>query len=111
MSLLIALLLTVLIEGIVVLCLTRSFEWVKFNLYCNLVTNPLLNIVLWVLLPALRVSTGIGVMVAGEIIVVLTETLLYKFMTKAHWNHCALVSLISNLISVLVGVAFSNIQL
>ena len=41
-----ALVLTVITEGVIMFFLTGSKEWVKYNVYCNFVTNPLLNLVL-----------------------------------------------------------------
>ena len=46
MTLLKALVLTVVIEGTVMFFLTKSPKWIWHNLVCNLLTNPLLNLTL-----------------------------------------------------------------
>lgn len=104
MQLLYALLLTIFIEAIAMFALTRSSSWVFYNLLCNLVTNPTLNVILFLLL-IFYVPTTIyyaGVII-GEILVLFAETLLYKLLTTSGYRTCFLRSLITNLCSFLFG--------
>lgn len=104
MSIVYALFLTLIIEGLVMLVLTRSKKWVYFNFLCNLVTNPILNLVMtgfWMVFPD-EVVYWIVVAI-GEIIVVIGEALLYRAMTGETGRKCFIRSLATNGISFLLG--------
>lgn len=104
MQLLYALLLTIFIEAIAMFALTRSSSWVFYNLLCNLVTNPSLNVALLLLLWFSASSTVYFIAVTiGEILVLTAETVLYKLLTSSGYRTCFIRSLITNLCSFLFG--------
>lgn len=103
LSLILALTLTIIIEGIVMLILTRSLEWVKFNLYVNLVTNPVLNISFWLIFYFFGVAYRLPVYIVGEILVIVVESLFYILMSHENLKICLLRAAATNAVSVLLG--------
>lgn len=115
-----ALILTIAVEAIVMWLLTKSKEWCKYNVYCNMVTNPLLNIFvfLFVRISAFIRTGGIFLfyfsnndlydyylpMVIGEIFVVIAEMKIYELLTKEKRSLCFKYSLITNLVTAILGV-------
>ncbi len=115
---LIALVTTVFIEGLVMFFLTRSKEWVKYNLYCNLVTNPLLNLALvginyifgGIENPVTKVVVTYYIpVIILEAIVFFVEGLLYSLMADAEKKQCFRLSVITNAISATIGIIYSFI--
>ena len=82
----------------------RARRMVYYNLLCNMLTNPLLNLSLfgaaW-----LGASHGlINMLIAvGEICVVASEYGLYRLMSRESRRLCLAVSLITNIASFLTG--------
>ena len=82
----------------------RARRMVYYNLLCNMLTNPLLNLGLfgaaW-----LGASHGlINVLIAvGEICVVTSEYGLYRLMSRESRRLCLAVSMITNIASFLTG--------
>ena len=78
---------------------------IYYNLLCNMLTNPLLNLSLY---GASRLGAGHGVimiMIAiGEICVVFSECGLYRLMSQESRGFCFMLSLITNAVSYLTGV-------
>lgn len=113
---LIALVTTVFIEGLVMYFLTKSKEWVKYNLYCNLVTNPLLNFALMGIkylfgnignpIAKVMVTYYIPVIIL-EAIVFFVEGLLYSLMADATKKQCFRLSIITNAVSAAAGIIYS----
>lgn len=99
-SLYVALLTTVVIEGAVMLALTRNWNWVRQNLYCNLVTNPLLNLTLVLLRPAQFRWLLIAVL---ELAVLFGEAGLYRAMSGTRFRRCLLYSFVTNAASFAAG--------
>ena len=99
-----ALLLTVAIEGIIMLALTRSVKWLLYNILVNALTNPLLNLAL-LYVSVLSGKTGPYVLclLIGEVIVIAVEACLYRAFTEDTAGNCIGRSLITNLVSVLIG--------
>lgn len=103
MAMIYALVLTIIIEGVAMFILTRSKEWVKCNILCNMVTNPILNISLFVLVYFTGLSWySLGVFI-GEAIVFTSEALLYKLMTGKGILKCIIYSVITNALSLVLG--------
>ena len=115
-----ALVSTILIEAFVMWRLTGSKQWCTYNLYCNMVTNPLLNIFIFVYVRIRQlVKTGSFPlyysgfndfqgyylpMLIGEVLVVYSEMRIYELLTKENKSVCFRYSLITNLVSTLFGV-------
>lgn len=120
-----ALIETIIIEALVMWIITKSPLWCKYNLYCNLVTNPLLNLFLFFITRFIGLfRTGAFTfiyisshqftdyyipMLVGEIIVVLAEAKLYERLTNETKSICFKRSLITNLISVTCGLIINII--
>ena len=102
-----ALVLTCLIEGCVTLLMKKSAEFLLFNFWCNVITNPLLNAVcigiFYMTGSAAAYRTAVG---AGEIAVLFSEALLYKAFDKGRhgFKEYFVLSLVTNLISFLSGI-------
>lgn len=111
-----ALVLTVLTEGVIMFLLTGSKEWVKYNVYCNFVTNPLLNLALLGMsyLCADMENAALRALFSYYLPVVLLEVLvfwgegrLYFMMTNAPKKFCIRLSVLTNMVSAAVGVVIS----
>ena len=99
-----ALVLTVLTEGIVTLIVTRKWRYVLFNYWCNVLTNPPLNLILF----GVRSITGDAAYWAVavlEIAVLFIECALYdKFDGHRRSKHrYFLLSLVTNAASFSLG--------
>lgn len=104
MQLFYALLVTLVIEAPVMFALSRSENWVFCNILCNLVTNPILNITLLLVLKYTGKSTIYTLcVVIGELLVLFSEMLLYRAMTGEGWGKCFTRSLITNGMSFGIG--------
>lgn len=102
----IALILTVVIEAAVMFAMTRSKEWVKFNLYCNLITNPLINLGL---MYVTRHAEGLYyiALLIGELLVLISEWILYKLMSDTNLTKCFVRSFVTNAVSCVIGLVLS----
>ncbi len=82
----------------------RARRMVYYNLLCNMLTNPVLNLTLF---GAAWLGAGrglINVLIAvGEICVVASEYGLYRLMSQESRRLCLAVSLITNIASFLAG--------
>lgn len=105
MRLIFALILTIITEGLVMLALTRSRQWVFCNLLCNCVTNPALNITLNIVVYPLfgTLRSYYIAAVIGELLVFAGEALLYRAMTGEKVKKCIVRSGITNLVSLALG--------
>lgn len=104
MTILYALVLTIVVEDLIMLVLTRSKKWAYYNLLCNLVTNPLINIVAGMVWLVYMDSWQYTVTVAvGELVVFAVEALLYRAMTGEPNKKCFVRSFVTNGLSFLVG--------
>lgn len=110
-----ALIITIITEIIVVYVLTKSKEWAKYNLLCNMLTNPLLNMSLWGLsflgrniesMASRLVWTYYLPLVILEILVIWSEGYLYGLMSEYPSKICYRVSIITNCVSIVVGLLF-----
>ena len=78
-----------------------------YNLLCNMLTNPLLNLSLY-----FAMSHGIGDMqpgtmiLIGELCVVAAEYGLYRVLTGEGRGFCLFLSIVTNLVSYLSGKLF-----
>lgn len=90
-----------LFEAPVIWIMTKSLRWVKYNLLCNMVTNPILNLVL-VLIGERRAAYYLALFV-GEILVVVAEGMIYYRLMSCDKRDCLIRSMASNLFSAIVG--------
>ena len=98
------LLLTILVEGTVVVIFYKSKEILRDSLIVNLLTNPPLNLTL-MLLSGIGMSLGamLTVRIGLEIAVVFIEAIAYKFMLDSSFKKAFWLSLILNLTSFIIG--------
>ena len=98
--------LTVLVEGTIMWVWQRSREAVEYSVLCNLMTNPLLNLLiigmshLGILTFYINVITLIL-----EALVVIAEMLAYRGMMRISMKKAFLISFVLNVSSYLFGVA------
>ena len=109
MPLIYALIITIVVEGLAMFVLTRSMKWVRFNLYCNMVTNPLLNLGLYALIYFGRRNWYDAATVIGEVLVLVSEAVLYRLMTSEKYSRCFIRSFITNALSLALGSIFFGI--
>lgn len=98
------LLLTILVEGAVIVIFYKSKEILRDSLVVNLLTNPPLNLTL-MLLSGIGLSLGarLTVRIGLEIAVVFIEAVAYKYMLDTSFKKAFWLSLILNLTSFIIG--------
>ena len=107
------LIMTIIIEWVVMWLLTHSIDMCKYNLYCNLVTNPIMNLLLGCAMLACKrwfamtetASYFIPLMIL-EPIVVFAEMQILKLITREASARCFKLSFITNAVSALIGVVW-----
>lgn len=102
---LLPLILTILTEGLVMYMLTHSGVWCKYNLYCNMVTNPLINLAVRVTYRLFQnpIPSFWLPLIAGEVAVVYAEMRIYEEITLNSRGICFKYSLVTNSVSALIG--------
>lgn len=110
-------LLTCLVEGVVIGIGFRNRRYVKYSIACNLITNPLFNLYLYLvmlfgrfyLLEFIHVSWKVF-FVCGEILVVLVETWIYYYILQKKPRTCFLMSLTANVCSAVAGLLIMKFE-
>ncbi|MCL1895870.1 MAG: hypothetical protein FWG03_04920 [Clostridiales bacterium] len=106
-SLLIALALTAAIEGAIVFALYRKPLFVYYSLLWNLLTNPALNLGLFLAVSFGGAAYAPSVM-AGEACVFLAEALLIRLLLELPLKKALALSLLLNAASFLVGLVLNQ---
>jgi hypothetical protein len=105
---------TIVIESIVILMygLTEP-KVLKTAFYVNIITNPIMNIVLSILVMFFRFDNTIFLMILLELIVVFVELKLFNMVYKDIINKNTILKLVisMNVISFLIGLLFSRMDL
>lgn len=109
LSLLSALISTILIEGGVVFALTKRKDYLLASFVMNALTNPLLNCLLVFPLHYFGTVGYVVFAVIGEIAVFAGEAALYRLFIRAPIKKCALVSLIANAASLGIGLILRTV--
>ena len=82
----------------------KDLRMVWYNLLCNMLTNPLLNLGLY---GAVLLGAGAKVIfvliIIGELCVVAAEYKLYRLMSREPRNFCIILSLVTNIASYGIG--------
>lgn len=101
---------TILLESIPALLTAQKLQWWKASLVCNVVTNPVLN-VLVLLIGAIFAVDDIRtpIFLVLEVAVVFFEAWIYRRMLGRPYWVCLLVSFGANLLSFGIGLAFQGI--
>ncbi len=105
-SLAFALLLTVLVEGFVVLGYAGSKELAKKSISCNLITNPAINLLVAFLGLFLSGVSLIMLTLLFECVVVFVEMRLYGIFMKTDYKKYLSLSVLANVSSFCVGWLF-----
>ena len=98
---------TILIEGSVMIIWQRSKESFGYSVLANLMTNPVLNLILaYLSWQGVGLYATIWIRLALEVIVVIAEAWAYKGMMKLNTNKALLISFVLNLTSFGIGEIF-----
>ena len=99
---------TCVIELIPLLFVRNSGQWIKASLLCNVITNPIVNVLL--ALASLVVSDRaiyIAIMILLEVAVIAFEAFIFRQVTGESVQKCILISAMINLCSFAVGLFLS----
>lgn len=96
-----ALSLTLFIEGIVICGFEPRRKWLWASIICNIITNPLINLILY---PLYGHNLYALVFLLLELGVVIAECFIYKEIIKCRWKKCLLASLTANAVSCISGI-------
>ena len=94
---------TITVEGIIILLKYGRRDYVYYSLPCNVITNPMLNLLLYLLLWQLGSEIYLSALVILEIIVVVVEANIYKVICNFSRKEAYKLSIILNLSSYLIG--------
>ena len=103
-----ALVLTVIIEGIAVMITAKSRKVLLHSVYCNLMTNPLLNLI-GLLISFYSHGAFIAWIVIGEAAVVISEAALYRLFGDMDKKRSYMISFTANLCSFTAGLIINRI--
>lgn len=98
-SYLLSFLLTIFIEGVIVLLISRSCQQLFYSVTINLITHP------WAYFAYENRYLNLF---ATELVVISIELVLWKVLTNRDLKYCLLLSLITNISSALLGVYLSG---
>lgn len=101
---------TVLLEFIPALFMPDRKAWIKTGLFCNVITNPILNVIMLMLFA--MVKSRVIVLISAvllELMIVLFEAYIYKKNLNKPPKICLIFSFIANLFSVSVGFILNSL--
>lgn len=104
--------LTAIIEGSLIFLMTKNKKCVYHSIFCNLITNPLLNILLMFgILGSGAYVNGIPSvqMISLEVIVVLIEAFIYYLYKDFKYGKALLISFALNVCSVGIGMIMNTL--
>ncbi len=101
--LLLNLAITVLIEGLIMALLFRRLDYVYYSLLCNLLTNPMLNLLLLVVVNLIGISIYAAALIILEIVVFLVEAMILKKLCRLSLKRACGISVMLNICSFLSG--------
>ncbi len=97
------LLITSVVEGTTIFLLYKKWNLVYYSLLCNLLTNPVMNLLLLVIVKTFGVAYYNISLIILETMVVLVEAYIYKMLGNMKMPKALLLSLFLNLLSYLCG--------
>ncbi len=103
---------TIFLESIPILFLKNKKVWWKASVLCNVVTNPILNVIV-LLLPIVLLDFRLLKVIVFflEIVVVLFESWFYQLMLGKSNKACLLFSLAANGLSFVVGSMLNSLAI
>lgn len=109
-SIFIALFLTCITEAVVQSFLKDRKKWIISGLLGNVVTNPLLNVIVLILYAFVDSECVLySIIILLECVILFTEAGLYKLMLNKTYKACLLVSAACNAVSFSVGLLLNLI--
>ncbi len=104
LSVFLACIITMLIEFIPALFVKEKAKWIKTSVLCNVVTNPVLNLTVFLLFAA-HFSEPVVLIIGfiGEIVVFRFEGYIYKRVLGMPKKVCLTYSAVANLLSFVIG--------
>lgn len=103
LRLLLALALTVAVEGLLMLVLTHSRRFAYYSLLCNMLTNPPLNLTVLLLAPYISGGAYVFAVAALELAVVAVEGAVLRRLTRWPARRAYGVALLLNAVSFAFG--------
>lgn len=103
-SLVIICALTCIIEMIPLIFLKKRGKWIITSFLCNVITNPIMNIILAILaVYVTNLAVYIGIVIVLEIAVILFEAFIFYNVMDESKRKCIIVSIVINTCSFLIG--------
>lgn len=100
---------TILIEGIPTLLQKDRKAWWKASVICNVVTNPILNVLILLMTTLWPDQSWVQQMIILlELVVVFLEAYFYHRMLNKGYGRCLLFSFIANVLSMFAGIMFNH---
>jgi len=103
------LIITIVVEGILILLWYARWDYAYYSILCNIITNPMLNLLLYLLIWGLGSKFYIPALVMLEIIVVFVEAYIYKILCNFTKKEAFKLSLVLNISSYLIGLIIRKI--
>lgn len=101
---------TCLIEIVPLLFFKNAKKWIKTSLLCNVITNPIINLVLALLtLVVTNEVLFIAIAIIMEIAVIVFETFIFYTVTDESLKKCIMVSVLINLCSFAIGLLLTGL--
>jgi hypothetical protein len=97
------LILTIIIEGAVILLLFRRLEFVYYSMLCNILTNPALNLILFIATSILGGFCYETALMILESLAVLVEAYVLKLLCRFTYKKAIAVSGLMNIVSCTAG--------
>ena len=94
---------TSVVEGSLIYLLFRRRSYVYYSLLCNLLTNPAVNLILFLAAGAFGAGSYYPCLIILEILAVLVEAWVYRMLCPFTMTKAAGLSLLLNLASYLCG--------
>lgn len=100
---------TCIIEMIPLLILKNRGKWIKTSLLCNVITNPIINLLLGILT---CITTNNIILILATVVLELSvvgfEAFIYYNVMDARVKKCVVISLLTNICSFAIGLFFSG---
>jgi len=94
---------TVLAEGVIALLLFRRPIFLYYIFLCNLLTNPAMNLILWIVVKVFGVAYYYAALILAELTVILVEAFVLKLFCRFSLRNALLISACLNVFSFAVG--------
>jgi len=104
-----ALLLTLAIECAAILIIFRKKEYAYYCVLCNLLTNPALNLLLYLTVIVFGRKFYYPVLIPAEVAVVFVEAVVYDYICRLGIVKAVMLSTLLNALSFAAGLLLTNV--